>query len=84
MKISVIVILSLLALALIITSVKYPNRKKHFWIYLLSGLLSYIICLVIGQFYDVLKLELNMFNLSVSAVGGIPGVAFLYMLKFLL
>ena len=84
MKIGVTIILVAMALALVIASLKFPNRKKHFWIYIFSGLLSYIICFVIGQFYDVMKLELNMFSLSVSAVGGIPGVAFLYMLKFLL
>ena len=84
MKIAVIIILSILALALIIASAKYPNRKKHFWLYFLSGLITYIICLVLGNFYDVISLELNLFNISVSAVGGIPGVAFLFALEYLL
>ena len=84
MKMAVTVILIVMALALIITSVKHPNRKKHFWLYLLSGLLTYVGCLIIGLFYEPLRLELNLFNLSVSATGGIPGVAFLYCIKYLL
>ena len=84
MKIAVVVFLCLLALGLIIASFKFPNRKKHFWVYLLSGLVSYLICFATGCFYNALTLELTLFNLSVSAAGGIPGVAFLYILKYLL
>ncbi len=84
MKIAVVVFLCLLALCLIIASAKHPQAKKHFWLYLLSGLLTYVGCLIIGMFYEPLRLELNLFNLSVSTAGGIPGVAFLYILKYLL
>ena len=84
MKIAVIIILSAFALCLIIASTKHPKAKKHFWLYLLSGVLAYIGCLIIGLFYEPLRLELNLFNMSVSATGGIPGVAFLYCIKYLL
>ena len=84
MKSTVIVILALMAIIMIIFSLKYPNRKRYFWFYVLSGWLTYALCLIVGCFSDAAKLEFNLFNIGVSATGGIPGVAFLYFLKYLL
>lgn len=84
MNIAFMVFILLMVILMIIFSFKAKKRMRYFILYALSGLGIYILLCIIGNFYEPLKLNLNVFNLAVSASCGVPGVLFLLALKFLL
>ncbi len=84
MNIVFIVFIIAMVTLMIIFSFKAKKRMRYFILYALSGLGLYILLCVIGNFYEPLKLNVNGFNLAISASCGVPGVLFLLALKFLL
>lgn len=84
MNIAFAVFISVMILLLLIFSLNAKNRMKYFICYAVSGLAAYFLLCIIGNYYEAVKLNLNWFNLLVSASCGAPGVLFLLALKYLL
>ncbi len=84
MNIVFIIFIVIMVILMAVFSFKAKKRMRYFIVYSLSGLLLYTLLCIIGSFYEPLSLNLNVFNLAVSASCGAPGVLFLLALKFLL
>lgn len=84
MNIAFTVFITVMVIIMIIFSFRAKRRMRYFIYYALSGIAVYILMCVIGNYYEPLKLNLNGFNLAVSASCGAPGVLFLLALKYLL
>ncbi len=84
MNIVYIIFVALMLIMMVAFSSKAKRRMRYFVFYVLSGVGFYILLCIIGSFYEPIKLNLNLFNLTVSASCGAPGVLFLLALKFLL
>lgn len=83
MKAAIIVILSVSALAVLISLVK----SKHFFVALMltaiQGLSALFAVDYIGGFIGV-NVNINPFTLALSSLGGIPGVSFLLLISIIL
>ncbi len=83
MKFIFIAFIVLMIILMAAFSIKAKRKMRYFITYILSGLAIYIAFCIIGNFYEPLSLNLNGFNLAVSASCSVPGVLFLLALKFL-
>ncbi len=84
MKIIFIIFIVAMLILTAAFSLAAKRKIRCFLLYLLSGVGLFVIMCILGNFYEPVKLNLNWFNLTVSASCGVPGVLFLLALKFLL